>query len=117
MSASRPRSGIPVVPGQVSAGTDGNLTSPRVYEFATYARPVMIWNNTGNGNPIRVKLNSSDATDFGGGSDDGLGHFVIPDGSSVEVSLGGLLNVKRISFVTTDGGDDLDDVEVHGWQP
>ena len=108
--------GAPVQPTQTSAGSDGNITSPRVLEFSTQAWPVILWNNTGNTRAVRVKLNATDALDFGGGSDDGLGYFAIPDGSSVEVTLRGMLNVKRISFVTTDAADDLDNVEVHGWE-
>lgn len=109
------RVGESITPTTISPGIDGNLTSPRVVEFDLYARPVIVHNNTGNGNKILVKLNATDDTDFGGGSDDGIGYFPVNDEAAVEVSLGGILSVKRVSFVTTDGGDDLDNVEVHGW--
>jgi hypothetical protein len=62
-----------------------------------------------------VKLNATDATDFGGASSDGAGHFPINDGAAVEVSLGNILSITRVSFITTDAGDDLDDVGVVGW--
>ncbi len=109
------RTGTPILPTVVSTGTDGSATLPRVVTFPGNTRPVLVYNNTGNGNPIRVKLNSSDATDFGGGSDDGPGHFEIADTKSVEVSLGGILSIKRVSVVTTAGGDDLDNVPIVGW--
>lgn len=112
---SRIRTGVSITPSQSAAGTDGSSTLPRVLTFKPYTRPCMVWNNTGNGRSIIVKLNATDATDFGGGSDDGAGYFSIPDGSSVEVSLGGLLCIDRVSFITTNSEDDLDDVEVHGW--
>lgn len=111
------RVGLPTIPTTISSGTDGSATSPRVVEFATYARPCVVYNNTGNGNVIRVKLNATDAIDFGGGLDDGIGHFPIKDGEATDVSMGGILDIARVSFVTTAGGDDLDDVEVHGWLP
>lgn len=117
MSASRPRSGSSVEPTQASAGADGNLTSPRVYTFDPYVRPVIVCNFTAGGRVIRVKVNATAATEFGGGSDDGLGYLTVADDDWVDVSLGGLVNVTRISFVTTNAADDLDDVEVHGWQP
>ena len=109
------RSGSAVVPTQTSAGTDGSATLPQVVEFERYTRPCVVYNNTGNGNIIRVKLNATDATDFGGGSSDGAGHFPIKDGEATDVSMGGMVNVQRVSFITTAGGDDLDDVEIHGW--
>lgn len=113
----KPRAGTSVVPTTTSVGTDGSATVPRVVEFTSYARPCIVYNNTGNGNVIRVKLNATDATDFGGASSDGVGHFSINDQTATDVSMGGGINVKRVSFVTTAGGDDLDNVEVHGWTP
>ncbi len=113
----KPRAGSSVVPTTTSNGTDGSATVPRVMEFAFYARPCVVYNNTGNNNVIRVKVNATDATDFGGASSDGIGHFSVNDQTSVDVSMGGAVNVERVSFVTTAGGDDLDNVEVHGWIP
>jgi hypothetical protein len=84
-------------------------------EFGTYARPCVVYNNTGNGNVIRVKVNATDDTDFGGGSSDGVGHFPVKDAAATDVSMGGMINVQRVSFVTTAGGDSLNNVEVHGW--
>lgn len=109
------RVGEATVPTTISDGADGNVTSPRVLEFPFNTRPVIVHNNTGNTRAILVKLNATNDSDFGGASDDGIGHFPINDGAAVEVSMGGILNVHRVSFVTTDAADDLDDVEVHGW--
>jgi hypothetical protein len=67
---------------------------------------------TGNGNAIRVKINSDD-TNF----TTDLGYFSINDGFAVDVSLGGLVNVQSVSFITIAGGDDLDNVSVVGWVP
>ena len=111
------RSGSSEIPTQIAAGTDGSAVLPRIVEFDRYARPCTVYNNTGNGNVIRIKINATDATDFSGASSDGVGHFPIADGAATEVSMGCKVNVKRVSFVTTAGGDDLDDVEVHGWAP
>lgn len=113
----KPRPGSAVTPTTDSAGTDGSAILPRVMTFPTYTRPCVVYNNTGNTNVIRVKVNATDATDFGGASSDGVGHFPINDGAATDVSMGGMINVQRVSFVTTAGGDDLDDVEVHGWEP
>jgi hypothetical protein len=104
------RVGVPTRATQVTAGTDNDLTAPRVVQFSNYGRPVIVANQTGNGNAIRVKINATD-TNF---STD-LGHFSINDGFAVDVSLGGLVNVVTVSFVTLAGGDSLDNVGVVGW--
>lgn len=114
------RTGPATIATQVSAGADGNLTSPRRVIFGRAdrpqpARPVTVWNKTGNGNPIYVKINTSTDTDFGGSTDDGVGYFPINDGAAVDVSMGNKIAVQNVSFVTTDAGDDLDDVLVSGW--
>jgi hypothetical protein len=70
----------------------------------------VVANQTGNGNAIRVKVNS-DNTNF----TTDLGHFSINDGFAVDVSMGGLINVTKLSFITLAGGDDLDNVGVVGW--
>lgn len=111
------RGGAPTSPTMVSSGADGNLTNPRVFTFDPYARPVILFNKTGGSKVILVKINATDDTDFGGSSDDGTGHFPIKDGESAEISLGGILNIHRVSFVTTDGADDLDKVNLTGWRP
>ena len=111
------RSGPSEVPTQTAAGTDGSAVLPRIVEFDKYARPCIIYNNTGNGNVIRVKITATSATDFSGASSDGIGYFPISDGAATDVSMGGMVNIQKVSFVTTAGGDDLDDVEVHGWGP
>jgi hypothetical protein len=111
------RSGTSTVPTTIASGTDGSPVLPRIVEFTEYARPCVVYNNTGNNNVIRVKVNATDDTDFSGASTDGIGHFPILDGTATDVSMGGILDVHRISFVTIAGGDDLDDVEVHGWLP
>ena len=120
MSAGSVRTGPPRVPAIEKSGTDGNVTAPRVVTFkggdsGVAARPCLVHNNTGNGNAILVKINPTDAIDFGGASDDGAGHFRICDGDTTDVSLGNVLSIERLSFVTTDSGDDLDNVIVVGW--
>lgn len=112
MPVTRVRTGPPVVPTQTAAGTDGSATLPRVLEFDTYAGPCIVHNLTGNSNAIRVKWNS-DNTDF----TDELGYISVNDGTATDISMGGLVNIVSVSFITTDGGDDLDNVKVSGWGP
>ena len=118
MGAGSVRTGTPVLPVTRSAGTDGSATLPRVYTFDPPVRPCIIYNHTGNGNQIRVKLNSTDETDFGGASSDhAAGHFPVNDETATEAALGHILAISRVSIITTAGGDDLDDVGVIGWEP
>lgn len=114
------RVGAGTKPVTISSGTNGDVTDPRRLQFqrATRpfgARPVTVWNKTGGGRAIYIKLNAGDDIDFGGANDDGSGYFPINDGSAVEVTMGGLLSVERVSFVTINAADDLDNVEVTGW--
>ncbi len=80
MSAKAVRAGSGIKPTQIAAGTDGSAILPRRFEFRsagslTSARPTIVWNRTGGGREIRVKVNASDVLDFGGSSDDGVGYF------------------------------------------
>lgn len=119
----RVRTGAPVQGTQVAAGTDNSLTDPRIIRFDTPVRPCIVANGTGNGNNIRIKVNTEvDRTvdtvtnDFDNDADDdGPGHITIIDGESADASIGGTLGVESISIVTLDGADDLDLVTVVGW--
>lgn len=111
----RIRTGKPILPIVSNLGTDGSQTDPRVVIFDEPARPCIVFNRTGNGNDILVKVNADDDTDFGGPSSDGPGHFGIGDGCAAEVSFRGILGIERISFTTGSGSDDLDNVKVVGW--
>lgn len=102
-------------------GTDGSTTDPRIILFSHYVRPCILMNGTGNGNVVRAKVNAeTDGTvsnDFDNDSDDdGPGYVTIADGETADLSLGGQLCVHSVSFITTDAGDDLDDVTVVGWE-
>ena len=117
----RVRTGDSVQGTTVADGTDNDLTDPQIILFDTYVRPCLVMNGTGNGNNIKVKmnteLNGTVSNDFDNDSDDdGPGHITIADGESADVSLGGQLCVHSVSFVTLDGGDDLDNVTVVGWK-
>ncbi len=119
MPSGRTRANAPVTPTVSSSGTDGSSTAPRVAAFfddngvnKSYAIPCIVHNLTGNGNAIRVKINSSTPSFV-----TELGHFSINDGFAVDVSMGGLVQVRDISWITIDAGDDLDDVQVVGWTP
>ncbi len=110
------QSGPASAPTVVANGTDGSETDPRIVLFDSYARPCIVMNGTGNGNDIRVKVNAEAGNDFDNDSDDdGPGYFAIADGETCDVSIGGQLSVTGVSFITTAGGDDLDNVSVVGW--
>lgn len=112
------RAGAAITPTVSSQGADGSATDPRVFQFETaYARPCIVRNATGNGRAIHVKLNVESDEDFGGSRDDGGGYFPINDGWAVEVSMRGQLCIERVSVITLDAADDLDDVLVRGWTP
>lgn len=113
------RSGPAIPPTATdNAGTDGSLTDPRVVSFSPYVRPCIVMNGTGNGNDILIKINVDNTNDFDNDSDDdGPGYYAVADGETVDVSLLGMISVDRVSFVTLDGGDDLDKVAVVGWEP
>jgi hypothetical protein len=109
MGARSPRS-VVEIPSTVQAGTDNDLDDPRILRFKDKdARPCLVTNLTGGGRHIRVKVNTD--TDF----DPEAGFFTIPDQRTLDVSVGGLIAVNRVSFVTLNAADDLDDVKVYGW--
>lgn len=57
------------------------------------------------------------ADDFDGDSDDdGVGHIAIPKGESQDVSMGGMVKIQSVSFVTLHASDDLDTVSIVGWE-
>ncbi len=121
MAVGKVRANAPAEPVVSANGTDGSATDPRIATFfnaagtnESYATPCLVHNLTGNGNAIRVKINSS-TTGFTRATE--LGYLSINDGFSVDVSMGGLVQVRTVSWITTDGGDDLDDVQVIGWLP
>ncbi len=129
MSLGRTRSGAPNSGTQAADGTDGSMVLPRIILFDDPARPCIVTNH-GTTDEILVKVNvevngtvSETFTQA-----NGLGHFVIPpkvtladaakdppEGGEcwVDVSMGGLIAVHSVSFVTVSG--DLDDVSVVGW--
>lgn len=117
----RIRVGAPVPGTQEAAGSDDSLTDPRIIIFSNPVRPCIVANGTGNGNNIRVKvnteLNGTVSNDFDNDSDDdGPGHISIIDGETADVSLGNNVSVHSVSIVTLDAADDLDLVTVVGWE-
>lgn len=125
------RSGAPVTGVQAAAGTDNDLTDPRIITFTRPVSPCIVTNHCQNGEilvKVNVELNGTVSETFT--TANGLGHFVVPpkitladaakdppEGGEcyVDVSCGGQLAVHSVSFCTTDAGDDLDDVSVVGW--
>jgi hypothetical protein len=75
-------------------------------------------NGTGNGNDIFIKINADASNDFDNDADDdGIGYFAVADGETVDVSLGGSIDVEKVSFVTLDAADSLDKITTVGWEP
>lgn len=116
----RIRTGTSIQGTTVASGTDGSTTDPRIVVFDDYVRPCIVMNGTGNGNDVQVKMNAETSAtvsnDFDNDSDDdGPGYVTVADGETVDVSLNGQLCVFSVSFITTDAGDDLDNVAVVGW--
>lgn len=123
MAVGKVRTGVPVAPQTTeNAGTDNDDTDPRVLKFNKYARPCIVSWPAGNTSAIKVKVNagvdatSAIANDFASGGD-GPGYFTIAVGAEKDVSFEGIVAVQRVSFVTQNAGDDLDDVSVVGWEP
>ena len=115
------RAGPPIQGTVANSGTDGSQTDPRIILFAGVVRPAFIMNATGNGNVIRVKVNTETegtvSNDFDNdGDDDGWGHFSVCDDGTLDLSVLGGLCIESISYITTDAGDDLDNVSVVGWR-
>lgn len=108
------RTGTPTIATVDTAGTPGGEDTPALRSFAIpNVRPCLVTNNTGNGSVIRVKINN--ATDFDGdGDDDGGGHLVVADGTTVDISYDGLINVKQVG-IYCDGADLFANVYVVGW--
>jgi hypothetical protein len=123
MGLGQARTGAPAEGTTVANGTDNDATDPRIIRFEVPGgpvRPCIVMNGTGNGNVIRVKVNTeTDGTvsnDFDNDADDdGIGHITIADGETADASFGGLVSVSSVSFITTAQGDDLDLVTVVGW--
>lgn len=128
------RSGAPVTGTTAADGTDNSLVLPRIITFSKPVSPCIVTHH-GVNDELLVKVNTENKS---GGTvtetfsqANGLGHFVIPpkvtfadaskdppEGSAnyVDVSMGGQLAVESVSFCTTNGSDDLDDVSVVGWE-
>lgn len=110
------RTGAPVTDKSatlVQAGTDNDLTDPRILDLGKPCRPCWVTNHNTNA-ALRVKVNSQ--TNFDDTSeDDGVGHISVPAGQSVEVSAGGIIEVQSLSFATQNVADDLDQVGVAAW--
>lgn len=129
------RSGAPTTGTQAASGADNDLTDPRIILFDPPVRPCIVTHH-GLNDELLVKVN----TELNGtvskifSQADGLGHFVIPpkntdfladasngpptgSANNVDVSCGGQIAVHSVSFCTTNGSDDLDDVSVVGFSP
>lgn len=116
MALGRARTGAATEPTVETAGTDNDLTAPQVVKFDTPAKPVYISVPAGFAASIRVKVNADADNDFDNDSDDdGPGYHVVAAGATKELSEQGCLSLERVSFVTQDAGDDLDDVSIVGW--
>jgi len=110
------RAGPAVEPTVTNDGTDNSQTDPRVVEFDTPTRPVIVSVPATFGASIKVKINAAAANDFDNDADDdGPGYFTVAAGATREVSLDGQVAVQQVSFITQNAGDDLDDVSVVGW--
>ncbi len=129
------RTGAPSTGTQAADGTDNDLTDPRIILFDPPVRPCIVTHHGVNEEllvKINTELNGTVSETFSQAN--GLGHFVLPpkntdfladasDGpptgseNHVDVSLGGQIAVHSVSFATTSGSDDLDDVSVVGWPP
>lgn len=122
----RIRAGAPVTGTVVNAGSDNDLTDPRIIVFDPPVRPCLVKNHNTN-ERVLIKINveppDSDGTvteDFQAAN--GAGHMDVPpttvantDRGTVDASLNGLITVHSISIATTNAGDDLDSVSVVGW--
>jgi len=136
MGLGRARTGAPTTGTQAAPGTDDSLVLPRIITFQKPVRPCIVTNHCTNAEiliKVNVEVKDASAVTEVFSQAAGLGHFVIPPkvtdfltpaaegpptGSpcSVDVSLGGQIAVHSVSFVTTDSGDDLDDVSVVGFE-
>lgn len=112
------RAGPAVAPTTITGeeGTDNSKTAPRVMEFNTPTRPVIVSIPSTFNAVVNVKINAAAANDFDNDADDdGPGYFTVAVGATVDVSLEGQVAIEKVSFVTNNAGDDLDDVSVVGW--
>jgi len=112
------RSQSAVAPDLVeSAGTDNSATAPRVVLFRNPVRPCIVSVPATFNAAVRVKVNAVAANDFDNDADDdGPGYWTIAVGATEDVSIQGRISISRVSFVTADAADDLDDVSVVGWR-
>jgi hypothetical protein len=127
------RTGTPVAPTRVNAGTDGNLDNPIIYLFDPPVRPCIVTCHNQN-DEVLIKVNvETDGTvtsPFSGGTGKKAGHFVLPprvtfadaakdppEGGPrwVDVSLGGQVLVFSVSMANVNSSDDLDAISVVGW--
>jgi hypothetical protein len=110
------RAGPAVEPTETNAGTDNSQTDPRVVEFKTPTRPILLAVPGAFTSAVRAKINAPKTNDFDNDSDDdGPGYFTVAPGATKDVSVEGQVAVQKVSFVTQDAGDDLDLVSVVGW--
>ncbi len=126
------RSGAPVSGTVAASGTDNSLVLPRIILFDRPCSPCIVTNHCTNSEllvKVNTELNGTVSETFVAPK---LGQFVIPpketkfladtgtdapDGGArhVDVSCGGLIAVHSVSFCTTHVSDDLDDVNVDGF--
>lgn len=126
------RTGAPATGVVAADGTDDSYVLPRIILFARPVSPCIVTNHCLNAEivvKVNVELTGTVSETFVAPK---IGQFIIPpkqenfvaDGNvgapthganQVDVSMGGQLAVHSVSFCTTDGSDDLDDVSVEGW--
>lgn len=117
MSANAVRSGDPIAPTVTAAGSDDDLTDPRILTFSEPVRPCLVSNHCTN-TFIVVKVNKTTTNDFDhdGADDDGLGYLTVAAGETVDVSQGGRISVTSVSLASKNAGDAVADVSVVGWK-
>jgi len=113
------RAGSPTVATLITVGTDNDATAPRLVNFgALYAKPCFVSTPIAFSAAVRIKINVPVTDDFSGAAMvTGPGYYTCAPGASVDVSLGGLIAVEQVTFITQNAADDLDLVSVVGWTP
>lgn len=117
MSTTAPRSGSPRGFASVTAGTPGSVAAYRVFKDTSIqgtnpvanVRPVIV-SNAGATEPVYVLMNF--AVD-GQAADASTWAFKVLAGTSVDISMGGLLNIWSVSLYMA--GGNYTDVVVWGF--
>lgn len=95
-----------------ATGTANDDTDPARWTFTSAAHPVLFRNFSGGA--LRVKVNAPN-DDFQSSADTGTGYWSIADGTTHDLSEGGLISVENVSAVSDDAGHDPDDASVVGF--